>query len=290
MNPRSLSVSSAFTLVELLVSMAVLGLLLMLFVQLINSTSDVVTADGKRMDADSQARLLFDRMAIDFGKIVKHPDVDYEFSKDGGNDQMAFYSEAAGYAPPGAASTAQPSGVSLVGYRINDDHQLERLGKSLINSDAANSMIFNPEPGSLNAAWPGISNGSDANYQVVADQVYRLEFNFLLKPYTDSSGNVNPSILSTTPWDTRQSHTEANGLSDVIAVVVAVAILDNTSRAIVEPAQYDRMVSALPDALGDTPILETWNGSNYLASSGIPGPAAANIRIYQRMFYLNPTP
>lgn len=290
MKIKASSVSSAFTLVELLVAMAVLGLLMVLFVQLINSTSTVVAAGGKRMDADSQARLLFDRMAVDFGKIVRRPDVDYYFAKNAGNDQMAFYSEASGYAPAGAAATAQPSGVSLVGYRINDKYQLERLGKSLVNSDNANSMVFNPAPGSLVATWPGIADGSDANYQVVADQVYRLEYNFLLKPYTDASTGPQPSILSTTPWDTRQSHTLANGLSDVSAIVVAVAILDNTSRKIVPDNKYADMVGDLPDASASSSILETWNGSNYLTSSGIPGPAAANIRIYQRMFYLNPTP
>ena len=51
---------------ELLVSMGVLVLLVLLFTQLLNSAATTMTFGNKRMDADSQARQLLDRMAIDF--------------------------------------------------------------------------------------------------------------------------------------------------------------------------------------------------------------------------------
>ena len=58
--------AAGFTLAELLVSVGVLVLLVFLFTQLLNSAATVVTVGNKRMDADSQARQLLDRMAIDF--------------------------------------------------------------------------------------------------------------------------------------------------------------------------------------------------------------------------------
>ena len=57
-----------FTLAELLVTMSVLALLVFLFTQLLNSAATIMTFGNKRMDADSQARQLLDRMAIDFAK------------------------------------------------------------------------------------------------------------------------------------------------------------------------------------------------------------------------------
>ena len=304
------SFTTAFTLLELLVSMAVLTLLLVMVTQLVNSASMVTNTGNKRMDADSQARLLLDRMALDFGKIVKRTDVDYYFQKNTGNDQMAFYSEATGYYPSGVTGLTPKSGVSLVGYRINSNFQLERLGKSLIWNGVTSStpgassltssdigMVFLPN--TLTGSWSKIADGSDPDYQVIADQIYRLEYNFLLKSYTytDANGNqqTNPAVLSLIPWDARQSHTTPNGLSDVSAVVVAVGLLDNTSRKIVPTddsgiIKLGDAVKALPDASGTSSILQTWSGSTYLTASGIPQTAAAQIRIYQRYFYLNPVP
>ena len=57
---------SAFTLAELLVSMGVLVVLMLLATQLLNSAAKIITHGHRQMDAASQARELFDRMAIDF--------------------------------------------------------------------------------------------------------------------------------------------------------------------------------------------------------------------------------
>ncbi|MEI6337849.1 MAG: prepilin-type N-terminal cleavage/methylation domain-containing protein, partial [Verrucomicrobiota bacterium] len=289
-----------FTVLELLVSMAVLTLLLLLVMQLINSTSILTGNSNKRMAADSQARLLLDRMAQDFGKIVKRTDVDYFFQTNAGNDQMAFYSETTGYYPSGVTGNTPKSGVSLVGYRVNSNFQLERLSKSLVWNGVTGSttgagglttsdiaMVFLPK--TLTASWPKIADGSDDNYQVIADQVFRLEFQFLLKSYTDPTGGTQPATLSLVPWDTRRSHTAPNGLGDVSAIVVTLALLDTTSRKVVQASQYPGMISALPDAGGTTSALQAWTDSGYLTASNIPPQAAAQIRLYQRYFYLSPS-
>src|SRR6266496_5595065 len=68
--------SRGFTLAELLVTVGVLVLLVLLFTQLLNSAATITTLGHKQMDADSQARQLLDRMAIDFAQMVKRSDVD----------------------------------------------------------------------------------------------------------------------------------------------------------------------------------------------------------------------
>src|ERR1700751_667672 len=57
-----------FTLAELLVSVAVLVVLILLFAQLLKSAATITTLGHGQMDADSQARQLLDRMAIDFAQ------------------------------------------------------------------------------------------------------------------------------------------------------------------------------------------------------------------------------
>jgi hypothetical protein len=114
--------------------MGVLVLLVLLFTQLLNSAATVTILGHKLMDADSEARQVLDRMAIDFAQMVKRSDVDY-FAKGtaapnsvggtmAGNDQIAFYSAVPGYYP----STGSKSPISLVAYRVNSQNKLERMG------------------------------------------------------------------------------------------------------------------------------------------------------------------
>ena len=183
------------------------------------------------MDADSQARLVFDRLDDDFSKMTKRADVDYIFSKypavvagpgtPGANDKIFFYSEAPAYAS-GTVTGANRSSVALVGYRIETSgstpYQLERLGKDLTwdgNSSgatvpggmafltfatssttplAASTIAFNwsSTMGSPTDNPPySPPSGSDPSYHVLADSVFRMEICFQVKNLTNSAA---PSV------------------------------------------------------------------------------------------------
>jgi Tfp pilus assembly protein PilV len=300
-NTRSSAKSDeAFTLVEVLFATVVVLLLVFLVAQITNSTSATTTNSSKHMDADSQARTIFDRMAIDFDKMLKRKDVDYVFSKQSGNDAMWFYSEAPAYFT-GSPSSSDRSTVSLVGYRINSSGQLERLGKGLEwdgvpNATLGGSLIFLTYPigsttpnsaSTLVGNWPSTvtTTSTDPDYNVLSVQTYRVEFCFQLK---DGTLSTNPYIAP---------NTSITGFQDVSAIVVGLAILDNASRKIVKrdasnPTLIDatiaaQMIAALPDAVDGTSIAQTWSNSNYLTQSGLPPAAAAQIRLYQRYFFLN---
>src|SRR5204862_4317474 len=129
---------AGFTLPELIVSVGVLVLLVLLFTLLLNSAASITTLGHKQMDADSQARQLLDRMAIDFAQLVNRSDVDF-FGKGttapnsvggtmAGNDQIAFYSAVPGYYP----TSSYQSPVSLIAYRVNAQNKLERVGVGLV--------------------------------------------------------------------------------------------------------------------------------------------------------------
>src|SRR5207249_7483997 len=150
--------TAAFTLTELVVSVGVLVTLVFLATQLINSAATVTTLGHKQMDADSQARQVLDRMAIDFAQMVKRSDVDYYIKSSAtppptgvrnllqpGNDKIAFYSTVPGYYP----STGSQCPLSLVAYRVNPQHKLERMGKGLVwnaVSTADTPVVFMPIP------------------------------------------------------------------------------------------------------------------------------------------------
>lgn len=121
----------------MLVAISVMVLLVFLVTQLINNAASVTTLGNKRMDADSQVRPLFERMALDFAQLIKRSDVSYYIKTAGtpmtGNDLAGFYSAVEGYYP------TTPSPVSVVAYRVNSDPSssvayncLERMGKDWI--------------------------------------------------------------------------------------------------------------------------------------------------------------
>ena len=216
-------------------SIAVLVLLLVLLSKLVNGAAGVVTNSRKRLDPDSHARMIFDRMATDVDQMVKRKDVDYIFYKNTGpsvvNDAMFFYSKAPAYYNTNPApSDAAKGAVRLIGYRINSSLQLERLGKGLTWDGAApnpggamfltySSPTSNPSStisGSwvsgtwVSGNWAAIvgtpannyADGVDGAYNVISDQAYRMEIAFVLNDGTVSTKPVvtaQPATWPSTP-------------------------------------------------------------------------------------------
>src|SRR5438046_2117944 len=166
---------SAFTLVELLVSVGVLALFLLMVSQLMNSAATISRTGNKHIDTDTEARAVLDRMAVDFGKMLKRTDVDYYIKQpvnytghgnghawgkkistgEQGSDQIAFFSQVSGY------SSGSPSPISLVAYRVNSNTsspaylRLERMGKGLLWNDGSTTVVTNPNSrSSRDIAYP----------------------------------------------------------------------------------------------------------------------------------------
>ncbi|XHR27154.1 MAG: type II secretion system protein J [Chthoniobacteraceae bacterium] len=331
--------AKGFTLVEVLVSIAIFILLITMVSQLTNDATTTTANSGKRLDAESQARMIFDRMANDFARMVKRTDVDYLFAKQTANDALFFYSEAPAYFD-GTASGAGT--VALIGYRINSSLQLERLGKGLSWAGAAGtgtrgSPVFFVYPdnqavpdssSTIAGNWSSIgtssrnyADGADTDYHVLANQAYRLEISFVLsdgtistKPILDPTtarNNLSAASAPTLSSDQAQGYAPGSrwydtasgrgyycvsaakgaavwnpvGIKDITGIIVGIAILDRNSLKIV--SDTSKMVSALPDAVDGEPISRIWNDSDYLTQSGIPKAAAGQLRVYQRIFYLN---
>jgi len=297
--PKQRERVSAFTLPELVVTIGVLVVLVLLFTQLLNSTANITKLGHKQMDADSQARQLLDRMAIDFAQLVNRSDVDF-FGKGTtapnsvggpmtvngtipGNDGIAFYSAVPGYYPP----TGSQSPVSLVAYRINSSstsssyNKMERMGKGLVwngVSSTDNPVVFMPL--TISATWPAAtsSSTSDTAYETIGPQVFRFEYCYLL---TDGT-------LSTTP----------PSISGIAAIVVDIAVIDPKSRVLLDnsaqvPPPNDnmtRLARALADYNGQAPgvLLSNWRATLDANALSLPRAAISGVRLYERFFYLSP--
>lgn len=190
----------AFTLVEILVSTAIVMGIALLAGRMLNDVASATTHAGKLIDSDNEVRFVFSRMAGDFAAIHRRPDLNVHFQNQAGNDAFYFFSQVPGH--PASGSAAAPTGESLVGYRMAanpEQVELERLalGLNWAESSAgeaaagrASSRLHLPyyiseaysetiESPYNNSTHP---NGSTpSQWDVVGSQVFRFEFCFHLK-------------------------------------------------------------------------------------------------------------
>jgi hypothetical protein len=192
-----------------------------------------------------------------------------------------------------------------------------------------------PDPTST-PAWPEIAFGAGSGWsdtEVIGPQVFRFEYYYLLK------GQMNPAappptptpyspIFSDTPWDTRICscpsptppatppptptpnptpplvccHTAPEGMQDVAAIVVTIAVIDPKSKVLLTEAQVSSLASQLIDwgttSCPGCPTQAQWQttpGSlrtqwqNKLNTvTALPRPAISGIRLYERYMYLSP--
>jgi hypothetical protein len=288
--------TDGFTLAEHLVTVGVLVVLMLVFTQLFNSAATVTTLGHKQMDADSGARELLDRMAIDVMNMVKRSDVYYhlkasatatdcpagECGTQAGNDEMAFYSNVPGYYPLGSTGSQQGP-VSLVGYRINSSattlgNKMERLGAGLIWNGVSTGNVPNKPVLFLTALdpWSTAKYASNSTLDIVGPSVFRFEYYYLLK-----NGNV-----SSTPWYTGST---VSGMQDVAAIVADIAVIDPKSRGLLTNAQITTLAGTLSNYGGQAPggLLSNWR-TVIDTNVSLPRVALSSLRLYERYLYLSP--
>jgi len=254
-----------------------------------------------------------------------------------GNDVIAFYSTVPGYYPSTGAKSplslvtyrvnSNPAGAPY--------NKLERMGKGLVwnaVSPADTPVVFmpipiaspiplaelpNPPPNPLPApAWSeavsssSSSGGWSNSSEVFGAQIFRFEYYYLLKGQTDpTTGAPYAPMLSNIPWDARINsccstsastlccHVAPEGMQDVAAIVVDIAVIDPKSKVLVRDAQLARLNGAdgggplLVDyAAGMAPgeLLGQWRAALDANTIGLPLSAVSGIRVYERYLYLSP--
>ncbi|PYK28660.1 MAG: hypothetical protein DME59_02195 [Verrucomicrobia bacterium] len=278
--------SRGFTLAELLVSVFVLSIIILMVAQLMTSATTITRNGHTHISTDTQARTVFDRMAVDFAQMLKRTDIDYyvkgpsaiynghgnghgwgnrKQTGQQGSDQIAFFSHVPGYYP----SSGAQSPISLVAYRINEGAntnpaflRLQRMGKGLLwngvdnpnrqpnQSQFTSPMVFldsaTPPTTTIANRWPDAVSGSTANADYETIGPGVFRFEYY---YLIKNGR-----LDDVPWDkfarstqTTLTNPQRIGLADIEAIVVAIAVIDSAARALIDPNSLTDLASDMAD-------------------------------------------
>jgi type II secretory pathway component PulJ len=283
----------AFTLAELLVSVFVLAIIILMVAQLMTSATAITRTGHKHISTDTQARVVLDRMALDFAQMLNRTDVDYYVkqkaaynghgnghgcgrgrNQDLGSDQIAFFSQVPGYYS--GSAVAQQSPISLVGYRVNEATnsgdrygKLERMAKGLIwnafdnnpNSNSPSPIVF--APGQIAAGigpWVGpwsaaINNDNSAASRDNDYEVIGSDVFRFEYYYILKNGRVTDW-----PWDRFDFPDQLTiynplqlGLSQVEAIAVTIAVIDPAGRALIQAASSNAGYGDILDVAAELP-------------------------------------
>lgn len=302
---------AGFTLIELMVSIAVLGLLGGMVMQLLGSASRLTTNSRKTGDCDTEARFVLDQISADLSRRVRRPDVDAFVAKLKGDDRLYFFSETPGYSP--TLSAQDRSTVSLVGYRLQAPAStggrftLQRYARALpwVSTATETSLPFVVLTGAPSKPLPtttlagasstgsggtfpkvlGQDKSEEIYYQVIGENIVRFEISLLRKPNASNPARpIAARILSDTEIPAELSQF---GLSNISAMVVTIAVLDPEARLRATPTIIESF--GLQDTNpADFPLypLDQWNKSFLGKVSSLPKSLASGVRFYQRIIQM----
>ena len=240
----------AFSLIEMLVAMAVLAMLAVLVLQIINISTSVTSTSARKMEGLAGARFALDRIGFDLEARLKSAEAATSFQKKQGNDEFGFYSEVDAY--------SGDRRITAVEYRIsgtgqNRSFQLER------------GVLGGEWDESFPSTFPSLAN---LQYETLAEGVLRMEFGYLLK-----SGQFT-------------TDTTATNLNEVSAIVIGLAVLDTASRKMLTQDQLAQLVEILndPSSANQKDLISKWEEA--IQQAGLPSRAVQNIHFLQRYYYV----
>jgi prepilin-type N-terminal cleavage/methylation domain-containing protein len=253
--PSSVKVG-AFTLIEMMVALVVLSILLLFLGQVVTLTGQAIAVNSSQLDAAGQARVFFDRLALDLSASPQRSDLGMSFTRnsEGVNASLQFYSGVKGLT--GARQ------LSWVSYQISPTtYQLERTAGGT-DYAGGTPVAFLPQ---------ALPTPNSTTYQVMASGIFRLELCYLL-----DTGFFSNSTSGSSGTD----------YSHVKGIVVGVAVIDGRSAALLNTAQLRQFSQDFGNTTEGHDPETDWNTA--IAQSGfapgIPRPAVQNVSIFQHIF------
>lgn len=276
LSPRSSSQATGFTLVELLVTMAILSVILTMAFQVTESSRRAVRLSESKSGNDAIAREVFDRINRDVSQMIVRKDARLELNSANGNDTFAFLTQNKGV----NGASVGTRNVSLIRYELT--------GNNLSRSSQGHNVATNTLNLISTVAHPTPTNATET----LSSNVLRMEVEYLV----ETAGVINKTVTVPAPGPK----------GDLRGLIVTIATADEKAlRVINRGSNLATIASRFADAVENTDpqagwttakIQDEWSTAdtkniwstarNTLAIPGIPTDALKSIRIYQRTFLI----
>jgi prepilin-type N-terminal cleavage/methylation domain-containing protein len=270
---------TGFTLVELLVVIALLAVVLTITVEISRRSLEQIAQTSSRIATDKIATTTFDQISFDLQQRLLRDESTVRVVKRAvdsaedplGNDELVLMTIRPGY--PLLATSADRR-VSTVHYRV-DDHELVqassgyKFGAAGTPPDPAQGTLKLYE---LPAAGP--ADLPDEWFRTLERGVIRMEYGVIIK---GGAGTVTTTI----PAD----------FNTVESVVITMVVLEPTRSRMLTDTQRERIAKEFPDAVNGTLPLAEWSRIereliDRIPTSEVPRAPLRHVRVYQRCIAL----
>ena len=261
--------STGFTLLEVLIAVAVVALLLSLFVQLLSGTIATINASNKQIDSASLARITLDRFGNDFSTAILHNGATalyYSEPGPSGNSAISFLTESRARGASGTSSAwTTDTRSAFVGYRVRQVQQnvsgtSTPYLPSLNRGDGRFTFSFkdtSSPPIPTYDLWSTFGTGSKRipndltvdptigndqqilNWQIIAGSIFRFHITFVLDDgrvvqtppaYNNFFCNQGMGTSGCVPIAFSAENSADPAKRYVKGLVIGVAALDETTR------------------------------------------------------------
>jgi len=265
-----------FTLIEILVSVALLALLSTIFVSLLGTTSRMYTRGKVSAEINAEAMAILETMARDLQSAVVRPDL-IPVGGSGSSKTLNFVAKISGsvsadVSMPSAGPTSMRK-LSLVSYRVSSSvPALERVNLPILWNDATSANLIPLGDLSSNpyAVLDQISSGDDRAQKILNGV---LGFSWAL---IQKSGAVADQL----PTDWQSDPPVAFRISLAVADSRAVDVLEATGRE----QEVRQIFSQYPTNPGVSALTE-WNQA-MAGLSDLPSDVQSGIYLYERVVAL----
>ena len=262
--------SGGFTLIELMVAMAVFVMMALLLVGLTEGTMRVTGQSQRRISADAGARQVLDRISADVARAIVRDDLPFRVDKTAGNDGISFLANVDGY--------TAGRGMSVISYN-GSNGTLQRGVDATSWTDGSEAMDFTSVTNA--AANAGYLERPGMDYEIIAQDVFRLEIAFLMGDGTIKA-DIGTAANGTSRVGSLASSSGTPASDTIKAVIIGIASIDERAREALGTAGVAALQGAFPDAVDNQDLIETWDG--YALDSRVADSPLVreSIRVYQR--------
>jgi hypothetical protein len=316
MNPlRPTAHAQAFSLVEVLAATALLTILGILVTQMTVGVAAGTRRSLQPVDSSGQARMVFDRLALDLRYMPVRNDLDYLFqAPPGGSDTLRFFNLARALTDSGR-DVLDNRNASIIAYRVAKEDPSSADSKlALLRGSRAvylSGLASDPDYFGLQAAFgtpppawfpvslPGVSMTPTAGfpngaYDVLAAGVLRASICYFLgADYTPPGLTPGPATtkkagtLLANPPMRKLNGTDFVDIEKIRALAVGLVIIDTENRKLATAAQLEGLAAEFPDPIDGQMPLDAWpllRSLNF--TTPVFPPVRAAIRGHQRILEL----